>query len=484
MLQLTTMNDSANLLITHVHLISMAGDGVGYIRDGAVAIRGQRIVGVGTTDELGGQFSAETTLNASGKALLPGLIDGHMHTPWAVVRGVAQDVANWMQKGLAPYSRHITPSAMNSGTQLAILEAVRNGTTTFGDYAWPVAGWAEAFDAAGVRARLTPTINAMPKGGMAGWKVGDVYPLDDAVGKAAIADAVQFADDWHNGADGRITVMLGPQGTDMISTDQLMEVKRLAASRGLMIHMHTAQGDREIDQMLKRYQMRTPEYLEEIGFLDDQLLAVHLTEATDAETELIAKSGASMALCSGSIGIIDGIVPPAQVFRQAGGNVTLGSDQAPGNNCHNVFNEMKLTALFNKIKYRDPTIMPAWDALRMGTIEGARAIGLGDEIGSIEVGKQADLILVDLNEPNLLPTLDLPIRTIVPNLIYSATGREVTDSMVAGEWVMRDRRPLKIDAETVCATAQREGTAVAKRVLADPVHKGMALLDQMSKGQM
>lgn len=478
------MNESAEILITHVHLLSMAGDGIGYIRDGAVAIKGQRIVGVGTTDQLTSRFHANETIDGTGHALLPGLIDGHMHTPWAVVRGVAQDVANWMQKGLAPYARHITPQAMNAGTRLAILEAVRNGTTTFGDYAWPVDNWAESFVEAGVRARLTPTINAMPVGGMAGWKVGDVYPLDAPRGAETLADALRFADKWHNGADGRITVMLGPQGTDMISTEQLLEVKRQAAKRGLMIHMHTAQGDREIDQMLKRYQMRTPDYLQEIGFLDEQLLAVHLTEATDAETELIARSGASMALCSGSIGIIDGIVPPAHTFRQAGGNVLLGSDQAPGNNCHNIFNEMKLTALFNKIKYRDPTIMPAWEVLRMGTIEGARAIGLGDEIGSIEVGKQADLILINLNEPNLLPTLDLPIRTIVPNLIYAATGREVTDSMVAGNWVMRDRQPLHIDAETVCATAQQEGVTVSQNVLADPVHKGMALLDPMSKGQM
>ncbi|MGB1252285.1 MAG: amidohydrolase family protein [Candidatus Promineifilaceae bacterium] len=475
---------SAQILITHLHLISMAGDGIGYIPDGAVAINGQRIVGVGSSDDLSARFHAAETIDGTGHALLPGLIDGHMHTPWAVVRGVAQDVGNWMQKGLAPYARHITPQAMNSGTRLAILEAIRNGTTTFGDYSFPVAGWAEAFDEAGVRARLTPTINAMPVGGMAGWKVGDVYPLDEATGAAALANALRFADERHGSADGRITVMLGPQGTDMISTKQLLEVKRQASRRGLMIHMHTAQGDREIDQMLKRYQMRTPDYLQEIGFLDEQLLAVHLTEATDAETELIAKSGASMALCSGSIGIIDGIVPPAHVFRQAGGNVVLGSDQAPGNNCHNIFNEMKLTALFNKIKYRNPTTMPAWEVLRMGTIEGAHAIGLGDQIGSIEVGKQADLILIDLNEPNLIPTLDRPIRTLVPNLIYSATGREVTDSMVAGKWIMRHRQPLNIDADVICANAQRDGLAVSADVLADPIHKEMALLTPMAKGQL
>jgi 5-methylthioadenosine/S-adenosylhomocysteine deaminase len=236
--------------------------------------------------------------------------------------------------------------------------------------------------------------------------------------------------------------------------------------------------------MVKRYGMRTPAYLAAIGYLDEQLLAVHLTEATDEETELIARSGASMALCSGSIGIIDGIVPPAHVFRQAGGHVTLGSDQAAGNNCNNVFNEMKLTALFNKIKYRDPTVMPAWEVLRMATIEGAQAIGLGDQIGSLESGKLADVIVVDLTEPNLLPVLDVPVRTIVPNLVYAATGREVRTVLVDGRVLMRDGQFLTIDAARVRSDAQAAAERVAAAVAADPVHREMALLAAMETGRL
>jgi 5-methylthioadenosine/S-adenosylhomocysteine deaminase len=236
--------------------------------------------------------------------------------------------------------------------------------------------------------------------------------------------------------------------------------------------------------MLKRFGKRTPAYLQEIGYLDEQLLAVHLTEATDEETELIARSGARMALCSGSIGIIDGIVPPAYVFRRAGGLVALGSDQASGNNCNNIFNEMKLTALFNKIKYKDPTVMPAWVVLRMATIEGARAIGLGDQVGSLEVGKQADLILVNLNELNLLPTLEAPIRNIVPNLVYAGTGREVTLVMVDGKVLLRNGKILTADEEAVRVEAQAQATALAKRVAADPVHQGMMLLEPMAQGML
>lgn len=471
-------------LIIHAHLFTMQGEGVGYVADGAVAVLGSQILAVGTTTVLTTAFVGEETVDATNCAVLPGLIDGHMHTPYAVVRGVAQDVWNWMQTALAPYSRHMTEAAALAGTRLNVLEALRCGTTTFGDYTAPIAGWAEVFEAFGVRARLTPRINAFPAGGMASWKVGDLYPLDDKVGQASIDTALQFAHDWHNTADGRITVMLGPQGTDMISREQLLQVKHIADREGLMLHIHVAQGDREIEQMLKRYGQRTPAFLQEIGLLDEQLLAVHLTEATDAETELIARSGASMALCSGSIGIIDGIVPPARVFREAGGLVCLGSDQASGNNCNNMFNEMKLTALFNKIKYRDPTVFPAGEVLRMATIEGAQAIGLGDQIGSLEPGKQADLIVVDLTEPNLLPILSEPVRTIVPNLVYAGTGREVQTVIIAGKTVVQDGNVLTMDSEAIRAEAQHQAEQVAQCVSADPVHHSMALLKPMVAGML
>ena len=489
------MAEHTDTLITHAHLFTLQGQGVGYVAGGAVAVKGSRIAAVGRTAELTARFRAAETIDATGCAVLPGLIDAHIHTPLAVVRGVAQDVAHWMQRALAPYSRHLTPAAVLAGTRLNVLEALKAGTTTFVDYTKPVPGWAEVYAQAGVRARLTPTINALPPGGMAGWKVGHLYPFDPATGQAAIDAAVAFARDWHGAAGGRITVMLGPQAADMLPRDQLLQVKQIAGREGLMIHMHVAQGDREIDQMLKRYGQRTPAYLDEIGYLDDQLLAVHLTEATDDEAALIARRGARMALCSGSIGLIDGIVPPAHAFRAAGGLVALSSDQASGNNCNNIFNEMKLTALFNKIKFRDPTVMPAWEVLRMATVEGAQAIGLGNEngIGSLEAGKQADLILVDLSALNLSPVLDAPVRNIVPNLVYAGSGpvvglqdncHEVKTVMVAGRVLVRDRRVLTADETAVRAEAQAQAEAVARRVAADPAHRGMALLAAMEVGQL
>ncbi|MCP5149576.1 MAG: amidohydrolase family protein [Ectothiorhodospiraceae bacterium] len=478
------MAEPADLLISRGHLLTMAGDGVGYLADGAVAVRGRTIVAVGPSVELEHRYDAATRIDASGHAVLPGLVDVHMHTHFAVVRGVAQDVGHWMQGALAPYARHLDHAAAAAGCALNVVEAMLAGTTTMSDYLRPFPGWGEIYARAGVRAVLTPTINALPPGGMAGWRIGDLYPLDEAAGEAALARALEVVERWHGAEDGRITTMLGPQGPDMASRELLGAVRREAERRDLSIHMHVAQGDREIEQMVKRHGKRTPAYLADIGYLDARLLAVHLTEATDEETDQIAASGARMALCSGSIGIIDGIVPPAARFKAAGGVVGLGSDQASGNNCNNVFNEMKLTALFNKIRFRDPTVMPAGEVLRMATIDGARALGLGHRIGSLEVGKEADVVTVSLREPNLLPVLDHPVRTIVPNLVYAGTGKEVRTVVVAGRVVVRDREVLTLDVEAVMDRAQAEGERIARAVAADPLASDLALARATDAGRL
>jgi 5-methylthioadenosine/S-adenosylhomocysteine deaminase len=233
------------------------------------------------------------------------------------------------------------------------------------------------------------------------------------------------------------------------------------------MHMHTAQGARETAQMLMRYGQRSIAWLDQLGLLDHRLLAVHLTDASEEEAQLVARRGAGMALCSGSIGIIDGIVPPAAAFQSAGGAVALGSDQAPGNNCHNIFNEMKLTALFNKIRFADPETMPAWQVLRMATIEGARAIGWDDEIGSLKVGKRADIIAVDLRRPTLVPVHTRPMRNLAPNLVYAARGDEVDTVIIDGQVVVEHGRVQTADEHQILADAQRLAEPIGAAADAD-----------------
>jgi len=213
------------------------------------------------------------------------------------------------------------------------------------------------------------------------------------------------------------------------------------------------ENTREIEQVEQRYGCRSIPYLDRLGCLDENLLAVHLTEATPEETKLLAGKGAAMACCPASIAIIDGIVPPLAEFLEAGGRAVLGSDQAPGNNSHNMWNEMKLAALLNKVRFTDPKVMPAWKALRLATVEGACAVGLGSQVGSLEPGKLADLIIVDLKTPGLSPYLEYPVRNVVPNLVYAARGHEVETVMIDGNIVVEEGRLLTADEEVVVEEA-------------------------------
>ncbi|MBV9544114.1 MAG: amidohydrolase family protein, partial [Chloroflexi bacterium] len=289
---------------------------------------------------------------------------------------------------------------------------------------------------------------------------GELYEFDVAQGRAQLQENLRVFSRWHGAANGRIRVLFGPQGADFLSRELLQQTFNAARERRTKVHMHTAQGDRETAQMLMRYGQRSIPWLDSLGLLDPTLMAVHLTDATEDEARLVASRGASMALCSGSIGIIDGIVPPAAAFVMAGGSVGLGSDQAPGNNCHNIFNEMKLTALFNKIRAADPEVMPAWRVLRMATIEGARAIGWADEIGSLEVGKRADFLLVDLSRPGLTPVHTQPMRNIVPNLVYAARGDEVSCVVVDGQVLVQDGRVMTVSESEIVAEAQAQADPI------------------------
>jgi len=213
--------------------------------------------------------------------------------------------------------------------------------------------------------------------------------------------------------------------------------------------------------MLGRYNERSIPYLARLGYLDDNFIGIHLTDATEEEAQLVAQCGASMVLCSASIGIIDGIVPPAKPFQDAGGYVALGSDQSPGNNCHNIFNEMRLTALFNKIKYGDPEVMPAWKVLRMATMEGARALGIADVTGSLEVGKAADIIMVRLEALAMLPVITTPMRNFIPNLVYAANGREVGTVIVAGRILVQNGKPLTVDLAKIRDEVQEHAVRIS-----------------------
>ncbi len=454
------MSNMLDLLILHGIVLTMAGEGVGLIPDGAVGIRGNRIIFVGSSAEAENRYAAHRYIDADNKAVMPGLIDAHIHTGIGLLRGVAQDINNWMQNGMWPFESALRQDvdAILSGSLMNIIEAVKSGTTTFGDFDCPMGEIVKNHQKLGTRACVAELISELPANGKSA--IGELYEFDPAEGQRKFAMNMSLIQDWHEQGDGRITCLLGPQGADMVSMELLGDIQNIARKQNIGIHMHVSQGDREINQMIKRYGKRTIPFLDEIGYLNSHLLAVHLTEASREETRHLAEKGAGMVLCSGSIGIIDGIIPPAAEFLQVSSRLALGSDQAPGNNCSNMFNEMKFTSILNKCKAKDPTVFPAWKVLRMATVEAARAIGLGNEIGSLEKGKKGDVLIVNLNQPGLAPVILDPIRNIVPNLVYAAKGSEVETVIIDGKIIVDEYQLMTANEKEAVAKAN----AAAQRV--------------------
>ena len=435
---------TADIIIYGGFLITMEGKGTGVIPNGALAIKGNQIAAVGTTDDILHRYQAHRYINAENKAVLPGLIDTHIHTSNAIVRGCSQDIEKWMYSGILPL-------------------AVKKGTTTFCDYDFPMLELIKNHIRVGTRVVAAEMINELPTVTY-GVQDTQLRDFDPAKGNRQLMDAIQLVEQYHQSNGGRITCMMGPQATEMCSIPLLREIKNYADQNQLDIHMHVAQGERETRQVLERYGKRPVELLDELGYLTPKLHAAHITETNDAERRLLAERGVSMALCSCSIGIISGELPPAQEYMQCGGKVGLGSDQAPGNNCNNLFNEMKFTAIMHKYKNHNATVFPAWKVLRMATIEAAQAMGIADQVGSLRSGKKADVILVDLLNPALSPILPGPVRNIVPNLVYAANGSEVETVIIDGQVVVDQHEILTVSEKDVVSAANRSAMEICKRL--------------------
>lgn len=453
-----------SILIKNGFLLTMQGEGVGSIIDGAVAIEGQDIVAVGKTDEVVKEYSnAEHVIDAKGKAVLPGFVDGHIHTGLSLARGLAQDVPEieWMLKTMAPFTAYYTPEHSIIGSKVGVLEAMKSGTTTFGEIGGnmgPVAD--KVFIPSGVRANLANTINQIGPESRPDPK--QLYIFFEDIGEKKFKEGIELIKKYDGAGDGRISGILSPHGADMMNKELLLAVKEKAKELGKLAHIHVAQGGREELQMKMRYGMTTIKYLDNIGYLDDQLIAAHCHQTTDDEVVLLAQRGVRYASCPASIGGIDGITPPLGLFIQSGGKyATIGSDQAPGNGHHNMLIEMKVAALLNKTRHRDPTVLPAWKTLRLATIEGAHTLGLGDKIGSLEIGKKADVILLDLKVPHMTPIIYNPMNNIAPNIVYSARGDEVTDVIVNGVQIIKNKMVKTMDEVKVIEDAQQVAVEIS-----------------------
>ena len=463
----------------------MTGKGVGMVEDGAVAIVGDQIVAVGKTRDLEKEHrGSEKVFNARGKAVLPGFVDAHVHTSNTIKRGMGQDVPEieWMLKTASPFTQHTKPEHIIRGTALGVLEEILSGTTCIGEIGGDLTSVAEkVFAPSGVRAHMANTINEIGAGSRPDAR--EPYIFFEDIGERKLRNAIDFLDKWHGAEGGRITCMFSPHAADMMSKELLLRVKKEANSRGMMSHIHVAQGGREAIQIDLRFGTTTVQYLDDIGFLDDTIIAAHCHQTTDEEVAILADRGVRYASCPTSIAIIDGITPPLALYIKLGGkSAAIGSDQANGNNSHNMLVEMKVAALLNKSRHRDPTVLPSWKMLRIATIEGAETIGLGDRIGSLEPGKKADLILLDLKVPHMTPVLSRPVRNITPNIVYSARGDEVETVIIDGRVIMENREVFTMDKRRVIMEAQQAAEDVCNAATEDYMRADSQLARMAKRG--
>lgn len=443
---------TVDVLIINGIVITMEGSGCGIIPDGAIAINGTDIVAVGPTTDIVKEYDGHRVINAKNKAVLPGLIDCHAHSSDAIARGTAQDISGWMYKGIWPVLSCSDVEGKKIGSMIHLAESVMNGTTSICDMVYDSDTIAENHARIGVRGFVSEMIHSMPP---------DVYKADEnapiehdaSVGNRRFATARRMIEQYHGYDNGRITGMLGPQAINMCSLELMDDIYGYARKNDLGITIHVSQGERENIQIERRFNKRAIPLLSERGYLGPDVLSVHLTCATRSEIETVVESGSPMVLCSTSLAIIGGEIPPASEFLEAGGLVAMGTDQAPGNNRNNMFQEMKMSALLNKCKHKSGTFFPAWQALRMATVDGARALRKENEIGSLRAGKKADVIIVDMEYPALTPILLNPIRNVIPNLVYSANGSEVETVIINGRVVVDDHQLTTIDLKQEIANA-------------------------------
>jgi 5-methylthioadenosine/S-adenosylhomocysteine deaminase len=470
-----------DLAIVDTTALTMRGERLGIVEDAAVGVRDGEIAYVGPTAAF--DADPDRTIDGRDRLTMPGFVDVHAHTSHTLVRGGAQDVPEieWMNRALSPLAAATTAGDRVAGARLSAVELLRSGVTTVGEYAEDVAELTErALLPAGLRVAATETINAVAAEGVDRGP-DDPYPLDDDAADAGLRRAEALFDEYAD--HDRVHPLYGPQALDMVPPDLLETVHERAVEHDRSLHVHVAQGDRERRQIEARYgaDETTVSVLEDLGVADEHLLATHLHGATAEERARLADAGVRMAGCPSSIAGIDGETPPVAEYRAAGGTVGIGTDQAPGAGGHDFLRELRTAAMLSKTARSDPTALPAHVALRIGTIEGARALGIDDRAGSLEVGKRADLVTVALDHHSVAPTVDEPLHTTVPNLVYG--GGDVVDTVVVdGEVVVDGGAVRTLDVEAIVDEARERAERIFADAAADWRAADSALVDAVDDG--
>jgi 5-methylthioadenosine/S-adenosylhomocysteine deaminase len=403
----------------------------------AIAIRDGRIVALMPAADAEVKFTATRTVDRPEHILLPGLVNAHTHAAMTLFRGMADDMPleRWLGDHIWPAeARWASPDFVRDGTNLAIIEMLRGGTTCFQDmYFFPDVVASSAVEHS-IRAVVGMIAIDMPTA----W----ASDIDEYLSKG-----IAVHDQYKN--HPLVSTTFAPHSPHMITTDTCERLRMLANELDTPIHTHLHETNDEIQTSMEKYGCRPLQRIDELGLVNSLLTAVHMTQLLDDEITLLAERGVSIVHCPESnLKLASGFCPTARLL-EAGINVALGTDGAASNNDLDMFGEMRSAALLGKGVAGDAAALSAEDVLAMATINGARAVGLTDEIGSLEVGKQADITCVDLNEP-----ATQPVHHPISQLVYSASRDQVSDVWIGGQQVLEDKRLIRRDQAEILERAR------------------------------
>ncbi|MBD3253624.1 MAG: amidohydrolase family protein [Candidatus Lokiarchaeota archaeon] len=472
-----------DIAIINTILITFEGKGLGIVKSGAIGIEDSKITYVGKTKDLDYK-KADLIIDGHNKHVtMPGLINAHTHSMLTLCRGTAHDLPEleYMPKGLSLFANNLKAEDFILGTKLAVLEGLKAGTTTFTEYGIGVSELIkkvyEPF-----QARIVATEMISELGFSDEKKPNELYSFYRYLGKNAFKRAKKLYKEFHQ--KELVSVMYGPNALDMISLDLLKQIKQQAVEDGTKIHMHIAQGERERLQITKRYGKGTTavKVLEENNLLDKHLIAAHIHDTSEQERVSMVENGVSMVGCPSSIAKIDGIVPPLGSYVKLGGIASLGTDEAPGSGHHSVLHEIKMASILTKTLMRDPTAMPPWDAMKLATSMGAKVLGLENQVGSLAVGKKADVITLDINYLHLTPIIHEPFTNLIANLVYSSKGTEVDNVIINGKIVMKDRKILNFDENNFIEKASSRAEFLFEQLTDDWIKINSKMVDYHRKG--
>ncbi len=419
-----------------------------HVAPGSVAILEDRIVAVGPAEQLAGRFAAAETIDCAGKVIMPGLINGHTHAPMSLLRGLADDLRLdvWLLGYVMPVEREfVRPEFVRLGTRLACAEMIRAGVTCFADMYYFEEYVAGAAADAGMRAVCAETILK--------------YPTPDANSyDASLRRCHEFIDHWIG--HPLVTPAVGPHAHYTCTTEILRACAELAREHNVPLLTHISETAEEVEISLRENGMPVVPWLQRNGLLDTKLIAAHCVHLGDSEMQLLRNHKAGVIHNpSSNLKLASGIAPVRRML-ELGLTVGIGTDGAASNNDLDMLDEIRLAAFLAKGTSGDPTALPARQALALATIEGARAIHLVDEIGSLEAGKRADIAVVELTGLHNTPRFGRDPDAVYAQLIYAAKSTDVLHVLVNGRWLLRDRRLLTLNQEEILQEASQLGKRI------------------------